>query len=593
MEGKMKRFQFGMLLGGAVAALSLLTSPAWAVDDLGLFELEPAYTANAVQDGGLPGAEDWETLYDSGANTGGTSKAFTGIVPDPGSQSIFVGGRKDIQDIPEWGHKDTGGLPDKDNLTNAYAAAYDDPDSGDLIAYFGADRFANVGDAFMGFWFFAGQVSANPDGSFSGQHTLLDVLVLANFPQANNAVPIIQAYKWDPSCSKAASNSPSEGQCAAKNLRLLRNGNTCGSADHDPCATTNDSTVTAPWPYTAKTGENDFPFESFFEGGINLSEFAGETCFSSFLAETRSSSSPTATLKDFVLGQFATCGIEANKACDDPVINNTMPPTLSYTIAGWIHNTGTGTLGTIGVTDLPYAIDTGSLALYELSGTAGCEVADLATLDTVAELQACEGLAYGGSLPGDGAIIYEATITSTTDESFSDTITATATPFGGSSAIPPAMATATCTPTTQNANLNVTKSCDVDLKDVGDHVEVAATATITVCNIGESVLSNVQVTDPQIDGGADLLSSGTSLDPDDGAPGGSDCVTITDKAFSPASLPTGTNGTFTNTVTATAEGDPFATSPGANCAYDSGLDKIVCMDTSTATCDLCPNPNPE
>ena len=48
----------------------------------------------------------------------------------------------------------------------------------------------------------------------------------------------------------------------------------------------------------------------FYEGGVNLSDPSinlGGECFSSFAAETRSSTSTTATLKDFVLGQFALC----------------------------------------------------------------------------------------------------------------------------------------------------------------------------------------------------------------------------------------------------------------------------------------------
>ena len=44
----------------------------------------------------------------------------------------------------------------------------------------------------------------------------------------------------------------------------------------------------------------------FFEGGVNLSELGlGNECFSSVASETRSSTSTTAVLKDFVLGQLA------------------------------------------------------------------------------------------------------------------------------------------------------------------------------------------------------------------------------------------------------------------------------------------------
>ena len=53
---------------------------------------------------------------------GGSANVFTGINSDPAPQTIFTGGRKDIQDIPDWGWKD-GSVPDKDDITNAYDAA--------------------------------------------------------------------------------------------------------------------------------------------------------------------------------------------------------------------------------------------------------------------------------------------------------------------------------------------------------------------------------------------------------------------------------------------------------------------------------------
>ena len=57
-------------------------------------------------------------------------------------------------------------MPDKDDLTHAYAAAYNE--NSDLLLYFGADRISNVGDAFMGFWFFKQKVTALPNGKDYG-----------------------------------------------------------------------------------------------------------------------------------------------------------------------------------------------------------------------------------------------------------------------------------------------------------------------------------------------------------------------------------------------------------------------------------------
>jgi hypothetical protein len=78
----------------------------------------------------------------------------------------------------------TGGVPPKDDIVNAYAAAYQV--NGHLNLTFGADRFANNGAAQLGFWFFQEQVSPpapNTTGLFTGAHQVGDILALVNFAQ--------------------------------------------------------------------------------------------------------------------------------------------------------------------------------------------------------------------------------------------------------------------------------------------------------------------------------------------------------------------------------------------------------------------------
>ena len=48
----------------------------------------------------------------------------------------------------------------------------------------------------------------------------------------------------------------------------------------------------------------------FLEEGVNLTSLGLGGCFSNFIAETRSSQSPTATLSDFVIGSFNTCRLD-------------------------------------------------------------------------------------------------------------------------------------------------------------------------------------------------------------------------------------------------------------------------------------------
>src|SRR5205823_658028 len=64
----------------------------------------------------------------------------------------------------------------------------------------------------------------------------------------------------------------------------------------------------APWTFTDKSGLHTYLNGEFYEGGVNLSTLGvGNECFASVASETRSSTSTTATLKDFVLGNFGKC----------------------------------------------------------------------------------------------------------------------------------------------------------------------------------------------------------------------------------------------------------------------------------------------
>ena len=89
----------------------------------------------------------------------------------------------------------------------------------------------------------------------------------------------------------------------------------------DFCGSVNnfDGSV-APWLLMNKSGQASFGHGEFYEGGLNLNRFGLQNeCFSSFLAETRSSQSVTATLKDFVLGSFQQCSATLSTAPTSPV----------------------------------------------------------------------------------------------------------------------------------------------------------------------------------------------------------------------------------------------------------------------------------
>jgi hypothetical protein len=243
------------------------------------------------------------------------------------NSSIFTGGgSKDPIDINQWAWKDdAGGLPDKDNLEHGFAVRYSESPSVNCPAgtnptceliYFGSDRFDNSGDAQQGFWFFQNRITlgTNKVGGgtgFDGVHANGDVLVISDFSNGGG-VSTISILTWDSACT--ATNKPF-GYCADANLHLQETSDAanCVTATipGDPfCGLVNPvNGVVAPWPYLDKSGNSTYLQGELLEAGINLSllpNIASE-CFASFLAETRSSTSTTATLKDFVLGNFGNC----------------------------------------------------------------------------------------------------------------------------------------------------------------------------------------------------------------------------------------------------------------------------------------------
>jgi hypothetical protein len=299
---------FALTLGASLFILG----PAQAVHDTGAFELD----GNAVN-GALPG-DDWDNVCHqvlgsdcSTTNNTTGATAVDWVAELNTSASIFTGGgSKDPQDISNWAWKDAGGLPDKDNLTHGFAARYDTTE-GDVL-FFGSDRFDNSGDAQQGFWFFQNAIGLGSTASgggfnFTGVHRAGDLLVISDFSNGGTT-SIITVYSWDPTCLKTG------GTCGDKNLRKLgtsTNANCSVQPPNDPfCGIVNPSNgTTAPWPYTDKSGNSTYLQGEFYEGGVNLTTLGlSDQCFASVASETRSSTSTTATLKDFILGSFGNCG---------------------------------------------------------------------------------------------------------------------------------------------------------------------------------------------------------------------------------------------------------------------------------------------
>ena len=265
-------------------------APVLAVHDEGLFELD----GNTVNAGGTPG-DDWDS------HPGATGNRFLFItdVLGAGDNIFTTGGSKDDLNTTSWKWT-TGSVQDKNDIEHAFAASYEK--DGHTFIYFGMDRFSNNGDAFTGFWFFKNGISANADGTFSPAHTVGDLLVQSDFTNGGT-VATINLYEW------VGSGGDTNGT-----LDLLASGQVCtgAPANDKACAVTNTAPIDPSWTFDDKAvagSDNLIPANSFFEGGIDLDDLFGGNapCFSSFLAETRSSQSVDSTLSDFALGAFNTC----------------------------------------------------------------------------------------------------------------------------------------------------------------------------------------------------------------------------------------------------------------------------------------------
>jgi hypothetical protein len=517
-------------IGLILVVLAYWFVPASAVHDLGLFELE----GDAVEDAAVAG-DDWTTVL---LGTGGGAITNTGVLSDPAPKSIFTqGGSKDPQDITAWRHK-AGSVPDKDDITNAYAAAYNF--NNDLIVYFGADRYANDGDAQLGFWFFQQNVTLNTDGTFSGQHAVGDVLVLANFSNGGSQATI-QVLEW----------VGSGGDQSGGTLRLLLNAENAqcgpGLGGDLACAVTNPAPVASPWSYTPKSGPaNVFPPFSFFEGGINLTQVFAAVgtpipCFTSFLAETRSSTSVTATLKDFVLGAFPVCGISITKTCNSSA-PNAAQTALVYNYSGTVTNDGIATLHNVTVVDD--------------AGTPG-NTADDQTFDL-------------GTLGAGATVTFTGSFESLQNPATNTASVSASTVPGDPPSVSDVSDPAVCPPVDLSPNIDVSKACEASLTVLDNRVVVLINFGGQVCNTGTVTLDNVRVID---DRGTPANTADDATIPVGTLTAGQ-CATYNGN-YLPSSTNSGTPSlaTFTDTVKAVGE---------------ARLRFGTVEDTRTATCPLCP-----
>jgi slime mold repeat-containing protein len=304
-----------------------------AVHDIGEFELD----RNTPGDPAVAGL-DWGDLYPAHAG-------FTFIADAPGVTPLEIftgGGSKDDLDVTQWAWAPTENVPDKDQILDAYAY-FTTKDIGGVqqkILYFGLDRFDNNGTANVGWWFFQNAVAPAGvgGGAFTGTHTCGDILVQASFT-GGGKVDSVTVFQWvgpTPANPAGCAGYPDPDFGTLQKIAPIPGATVdCSAAGFvldAVCATVNQVPTAAPWPFRAKNSKlanGIMDTGTFIEGGINLTGLNVDAqCFSSFLAETRSSEPFNSVLKDFAMGPFVTCDdsdVCTADACD-PVTGCTFTP---------------------------------------------------------------------------------------------------------------------------------------------------------------------------------------------------------------------------------------------------------------------------
>ncbi len=337
----------------SVLLLGAFMLPAQADLNRSLFELDK----NTASDAAVSG-QDWNDVFADSADdcqdlvpiAGAeiVDCVFLADPQEPTDTSIFTtGGSKDdlkIQGDPGTGWKWTSGsVPDADEILDAYAIMYTDV-NGHQNLFFGADRYAVNGSKDFGFWFFRSPVAQNDNGRFDGEHTgdpTLgddDILILGTFTQGGAATNV-RIFRWVGTGGNATQNGTVTGPVGSFGDCVP------GAATQDGCATVNNATIQVPWDYDPKPvglANNNIPSGGFVEGGIDLTDLGLQGCFSSVLAETRSSPSVDAQLKDFALGQFESCGVGIVTTPTDSEGDPTTQITLGEEISDHAVVTGTG-----------------------------------------------------------------------------------------------------------------------------------------------------------------------------------------------------------------------------------------------------------
>lgn len=539
-----------------VAVLALgVGPPVYAVHDLELFELDtragvegdqdkknnpiPALVGGAnTVDNAAPG-DDWANVYQ------GTSSAFvTSFIEDTfangninnGAQAFVAARTPEVTFFTGGGSKDTNGIqdgpwlydtvndvvPDKNDIVNAFAAAYENPANDHVIFYFGLDTLSVNGSANAGFWFFRNDVTLTPlapgsnTGTFTGEHADGDIFVAVAYSEGGR-VGDIDVFVWQGDDATGSLVQILESQSCAD--PTLTNDDVCGVINRLLPGTTFGedpifnyaNTLVANNPTSATSYQ--YQSAALVEFGLDITalflEYAGNGdigCFSSFLAETRSSQSTTAQLKDLALGEFSLCGVSVTKACDGDAVLASDGSDVTVNWKGTVTSTGAGAIDVV-VEDIN---DSGVASVFDaacIDGDTGTPNGQCGDADDTAVVFTDNGDGTVNiALNGSESVLIEGHYVVTVpadpvgagfDLSFDDYLVATAYEPGTSDEVDSSTSgTATCD-APDNPDISVDKTCSASYTN-GD--TFTADVQFVVTNTGNVLLDTFSVSDASSEG---------------------------------------------------------------------------------------------
>jgi uncharacterized repeat protein (TIGR01451 family) len=330
----------------AKGAITGRTAQTTFTDNLpGLFQID----GNAT--GGTTNSHDWDQVWSDRVN--GTHVAGTGSIQftvdgvNSKDDDTFSNSPKDTQDITAWKWGKKAVSSPKTDLAHGFAAAYQDSGysnygSTHTLLFVGTDRYASGSNSAISIWFLQHPIGQKADGTFENKanhtaetHQVGDLLIQASLGSTTS----VNAYKWVGGANPLQLISLSSAE-EIHAINLPTNAPPAG-------------TISVPWGFIDSTGSTSPLTQEFFEVGLDLNEVFQATSenlpdFSSFIITTRTSTSQTATLSDFILGNVSSApDVAVSKKADAATVN--AGGQVGYTVS--VSNAGVGNLTGITLND--------------------------------------------------------------------------------------------------------------------------------------------------------------------------------------------------------------------------------------------------